>query len=160
MECRIENEHLRSVRHNSRATFDSHEVCACVKRGKVAAELELSEDFGSYKAAFKEVRTAVNDTVTDRLDFAHILYAAEIGICEILNNGFHGNRVVGHSDIVFDFCSVRELMLDDSVNADSLADALGENLGGFCVEKLILKRRASRIYNKYFHFLLFSSVSA
>ena len=124
MECRIENEHLRSVRHNSRATFDSHEVCACVKRGKVTAELELFEDFGSYKAAFKEVRTSVDNTVTDCFDFAHVLYATEFGICQILNDGLHCDGVIGHCNFIFDFCSVCELVLNDTVNTDSFADTL------------------------------------
>lgn len=97
----------------------------------------------------------MDNTVTDCFDFAHVLYATEFGICQILNDGLHCDGVIGHCNFIFDFCSVCELVLNDTVNTDSFADTLGENLGGFCVEKLILKRRASRVYNKYFHFLFF-----
>lgn len=50
-----------------------------MKRRKVVAETELLNDLGSDKAALEEVRTAVDNPVTDSLYLAHILYAPRTG---------------------------------------------------------------------------------
>ena len=81
MECRIEYKHLRGVRHNGCATLYAHKVRTCVKRSKVAAEFKLFKNFGGYKAAFKEIRTAMHHAVTYGFNLAHIFYATEFGIC-------------------------------------------------------------------------------
>ena len=122
-----------------------------VQRREIAAELELLENVGCDKTALKEVGTAVDDAVSDRLDLAHVRKTSDFGIRQRIDDDLHGDGMVGHREIAHGFASVLFFMLDEPVDADSLADSFCEHLVRCGVHELIFERGAARIDYQYIH---------
>ena len=140
MESCVKYQYLRFVGHYCETSLDTHDVCACVERSKVAAELKLSENFVSEKNGLKEVRTAVDYSVTDSFYLVHIGDNACFGVCEVLYDYLCSDSVVGHGIFSLDFFAVFAFsVLNATVDTDSFADTFSEN--GFCsgIKELILE---------------------
>ena len=152
MERGVENKDLRNIRHDLGAAFNAHKMSRSVKRCKVVAETELLNDLRSDKTALKEVRTAMDHTMSDSLYLAHIFYAAENRVGKGIDNDLHCDGVIGHCDIALVLLPVlAEAVLNAPVDPDTLADAFCKNVSALGVEELIFKRRAAGVDNKYFH---------
>jgi len=153
MECGIKYNYLGSVGHYSTAALDTHDVSGGVKGSEVYAKSELVKNLGSDKAAFKEVRTAVDNSVTDSLDLGNVLNATDLGVGEGINNDLHCNGVVGHGSYVNDLL-ITDLVLDKrALRSDSFANTLAAYVAGGSINKLILERRTTCVYYEYVHFL-------
>ena len=148
----VEDEDLRLVGHDGEAALDAHDVRAGVKGSEVAAELELIENLVAQKDGLEEVGTAVHDTVADALDLVHVGDDAELGIGEVLDDDLGGHGVILHGDLDLVLLAVLSLaVLDAAVDADALADALGEDGFGGGIEELVLQGRRTGVHNQNFH---------
>jgi len=150
MESGIEYADLRNVRHYLGASADTHEVTLGVN-GSIAefvTVFEFSDNGFVDEAAFDEVRTAVDDTVTNCFDFAHVSDAAVNLVGENADNVFGSYGVVRAREFALERSLYSVLMGDTAVMAaDALNDTLSDNSTCSGVEKLILKGRAAGIYN-------------
>ena len=150
MESGIEYADLRNIRHYLLAAADTHEVTLGMY-GSVAefvAVFEFSDNGIVDEAAFDEVRTAVDDTVTYCFDFAHVSDAAVNLIGENVDNVFCSNSVVRAREFALERSLYSVLVGDTAVvAADALNDTLSDN--GTCsgVKQLILERRTARVNN-------------
>jgi len=154
MEGRVKYENLGSAGHSLKATLDTHYMSTGVKRCKIAAKLKLCKHLVAEKNGFGEICTTVHDAVTHRLDLAHAFYASVVLVKETLNYKLCRLCVVGHWNLCLVGIAVDKLLVADlAVKADTVAKTLCEN-GVTCgVEKLILKRAGTCVYNKYVHCL-------
>ena len=155
MKSSVEDEDLGSIGHNVNATVDSHKMRNSVKRRDILAELKLCDDFVVYENRFREIGTAVDDTVSDCFDLAHTANASEFGVGKYFNENLGCLRVICHRNLFGIVGLALALMSDGTACSDSFANTLCFYFFGFCVEQLIFKRAASCVYNKNVH--LFSS---
>ena len=71
MERGVKHQHLGLVRHDGKAPFDALNMRPGVKRRKIIAFAKGLQHFVIQQDRRSEVRPAVHDPVTDRLDFVH-----------------------------------------------------------------------------------------
>jgi hypothetical protein len=129
MEGGVENEYLGHIRHYIEAAADSHKMRRGVQRSEGNAFFELRQDFVINKGTFKEVRTAGYDAVADRFDLIHRFDNAGFLIGKVIDKDLCGDGMVGHRDFLGYLLSLFTLaMLDVAVDADTLADTLGQAL--------------------------------
>ena len=102
----------------------------------------------------RELLAAVEDAVTDSVDLLHALDDAVLLVDKGLQNSLDGFVMGGHWDVngvegllAFDLGLICELTVD----ADTLADALGADLFCLHVEQLILERRAAGVDDQNIH---------
>ena len=150
MESGIEYADLRNIRHYLLAAADAHEVTLGMygSVAKFVAVFEFSDNAVVDEAAFDEVRTAVDDTVTYCFDLAHISDASVNLIGEYIDNIFGSDSVIGAGEFTLERSLNGVLVGDTAVmTADALNDTLSDN--GTCsgVKQLILERRAAGINN-------------
>ena len=149
MRCR--NENLRNIRHNSGTAVDTHQVCGRVQRSKVDAQAQLIHNLGGNEAGLEEVRTAVDNAVTDSFDFAHILDTAVVCIGQRVDEDLRCDSVVGHVKCQLDLSAVGQLVGDLTVDGDAFADTFCQNVAALHIKQLILQRGASGIDNQNLH---------
>ena len=147
----VEYDRLRNVGHNCLATLDTHDGRTGVKGSNFAAKLEFVHGVFTDERVCAEVNAAVYCAVTDSVDFTHILDAAEFSIGEGVNNDLHSNCVVGHRNFANGLCAVFLLVFNKTVDTDSFAKTLCENVFCGSVEELILERRATCVNDQYVH---------
>ena len=76
-----------------------------------------------------------------------------------VQNGLNGFRVGGHGDLLLDILPAGDLVGQAAVNADTLAEALGEDLAALGLHKLILQRGTARVDYQNFHVVTYSLLS-
>ena len=87
----------------------------------------------------------LNDTVADAID-------RKVGLLELLEHARNGRTVIREGDLLGLLgATVLGVAKDTHVRTDTLAVALGENLAGIGIQKLIFKARAAGVDNKYVH---------
>ena len=110
-----------------------------------------------------ELLTAVNHTVTDRVDLAHGSDNTVLGAGELVDDrgdcfGMGRKRKIFIEDRL---AADKRGVLQMTVDADTLAEALGHDLLGLHVDQLILQRRTACVDDQNFHvmcsFLCFDS---
>ena len=98
-----------------------------------------------------ELLTAVDHTVAHRVDLGHVLDDAVVVVGQDLHDQLDGGLVVGHVTVGVVDVLTGGGVLDVAVQADALAQALGQNFLGIGVQQLILQGRAACIDDQNFH---------
>ena len=155
MECGIKYEYLGNICHNSKATLNTLNVCAGVKRCIIIAELELLENLICEEHGLGEVVTAVDDSVAYCLDLGHISDNADFLVGESVDYDTYSVGVSCDGKVLFGTCSLNEILVVEK--SYFLTDTLTDTLclygivGG--IEELIFERAGACIYNKQFHWI-------
>ena len=157
VECSIEYYGSRCVRQNLLASSDTYQCRWVVERSECAEFFDtclnlIRDDFGLIKKI-----TALYDPVSYSSDFIHRFDNSVLTISQSINYQLHCDTVIRQRDIFVKYSPFSGLVIHMSVNADSLAETLGQYALIFHVDELILKRRTSRVNYQNNHILVFLS---
>ncbi len=152
VESCIKDGDLGLTGHNLLTGFDAHEVCRIMEGAQRDAVTDgllasLINDAGCNK-----LHAAVENTVTDGVDLVSGLYNTQFGIDQNCHNSLNGLCVGGHGKLT-DFLNVtvRNLVGQSAVDADTLANTLCEYIAALGIHELILQGRAACVNNENFH---------
>ena len=116
-----------------------------MQRGERSNLEDLSHDLIVDDRGIIEVPATLNDTVADAID-------RKVGLLELLEHARNGAAMIGKRNLLGLLgTTVLGVAKDAHLRADTLAVALGENLAGIGIQKLIFKARAAGVDNKYVH---------
>ena len=145
MERRIEDGHVGQLRILLTAILNRCGLTVVVQRGKRRHLKDLSHDLIVDDRGIIEVPATLNDTVADAID-------RKVGLLELLEHARNGAAMIGKRNLLGLLgTTVLGVAKDAHLRADTLAVALGENLAGIGIQKLIFKARAAGVDNKYVH---------
>ena len=150
MERRIHNNNLRDIRHNFKAAANTHKMRAGMERCDIAALFEIGKHV-IHTDALNKPGTAVDYTVTDSRDLGHIGNAAVLFIRERLDDHPDSLGMVGDFGFGNDLFTADNGVGMPAADPDIFAITLCDDRFVIHIEKLIFKRRASRVYYKYEH---------
>ena len=106
---------------------------------------DLSHDLVVNDCGIIEVPAALNDTMPNAID-------RKVGLLELLEHARNGAAMIGKRNLLGLLgTTVLGVAKDAHVRSDTLTVALGENLAGIGIQKLIFKARAAGVDNKYVH---------
>ena len=141
----IEDGHVGQLRIFLAAILNCCGLTVVVQRGKRRHLKNLGHDLVVDDRGIIEVPAALNDTVADAVD-------RKVGLLELLEHARNGRAMVGEGNLLGLLgATVLGVAKDAHLRTDTLAVALGENLAGIGVQKLIFKARAAGVDNKYVH---------
>ena len=153
MEGSIEHGDHGNIAHHGLAGIDAGDVGRVMQRGKRRALFQSRHNgIVDFDRAGK-LLTTVNDAVTDGVDLAHGSDNTVLSAGELVDDG--GDR--------FGMGRKREILIEDglaadqrgvlqmTVDADALAEALRHDLLGLHVDQLILQRRTACVDDQNFH---------
>ena len=145
VERRIEDGHVGQPRILLAAILNRCGLAVVVQRGERRHLKDLSHDLIVDDRGIIEVPAALNDAVADAID-------RKVGLLELLEHARDSRAMVGERNLLGLLgATVLGMAKDAHLRADTLAVALGENLAGIGVQKLIFKARAAGVDNKYVH---------
>ena len=146
-------DHRHVVAHDGAAGVDAGDVGGVVQRGERRALLERGHDGVVDLDGTGKLLTAVDDTVADGVDLLHGGDHTVLGAGQLVDDRSDGLGVGGHRQVfVKDRLAADERgVLEVAVDADALAQTLGQNVFGLHVDQLILQGRAAGIDDKNFH---------
>ncbi len=147
----VEDGDLGGLGHDLLAGLDAHQVGGVVKGAEGNALFDGFNALVVDDAALGEGGAAVEDAVADGVDLVGAGDHALLRIDHDVQNGLDGLVVGGHGDVVLDVVAAGDLMGQLAVDADALAEALGEDLAGVGVHKLILEGRTACVDDQDFH---------
>ena len=155
MESGVEHCDHGHVAHDGLAGLDAGEVRGVVQRSERDALFDSVHDRSVNENGLGELLAAVEHTVADSVYLTHGGDHAVLGAYELVDRCGDSLGMRGHGDIRFKNLLVADQrgVLEMTVNADALAQALGHDLFGLHVDQLILKRGAAGIDNKDLHYL-------
>ena len=151
MEGGVEHGNLGLVGHDGLAGADTHEVGGVVQGAQGDALLNGGDAGVVDEAGLGEGHAAVQDAVAHGVDLIGGLDHAIDRIHQDVQNGLDGFGMGGHGDIQHNFIAAGDAVVQPSVDADSLAQALGGHVAGVRVHQLILQRRTACVDNQYIH---------
>ena len=124
-----------------------------VQGSKGRAGLDELEHLVGDDDAGGEILAAVDYAVADGADLVHGGHNAVLRRGELVHDGGNGLGMGGHGDFLIENALAldKRSVLEVAVDADALAEALGQNGLVVHVEKLILEGGASGIDNQNFH---------
>ena len=157
MEGGVEDADLGHVlAHDLDAGVDAGDVGGVVQGGEGGALLERGHDLVGYQHAARELLAAVDDAVADGVNLVHGAHDAVLGAGELVDDGGYGLGVAGQGDVLVEdgLIANKRGVLEVTVDADALAQALGEELLALHVDELILQRGAAGVDDQNFHFSL------
>ena len=141
----VEDGHVGQLRILLAAIFDCRGLAVIVQRGERGHLKDLSHDLVVDDRGIIEVPAALNDTVADAID-------RKVGLLELLEHARNGAAMIGKRNLLGLLgATVLGVTKDAHLRSDTLAVALGENLAGIGIQKLIFKARAAGVDNKYVH---------
>ena len=131
-------------------------LAGVVQGGEGGALLERGHDLVGYQHAARELLAAVDDAVADGVNLVHGAHDAVLGAGELVDDGGYGLGVAGQGDVLVEdgLIAHKRGVLEVTVDADALAQALGEELLALHVDELILQRGAAGVDDQNFHFSL------
>ena len=146
-------DHRHVVAHDGAAGVDAGDVGGVVQRGERRALLERGHDGVVDFDRAGELLAAVDDTVADGVDLLHGGDHTVLGAGQLVDDRGDGLGVGGHRQVfVKDGLAADERgVLEVAVDADALAQTLGQDVFGLHVDQLILQGRAAGIDDKNFH---------
>ena len=155
MESGVEHCGHGHVAHDGLAGLDAGEVRGVVQRSERDELFDSVHDRSVNENGLGELLAAVEHTVADSVYLTHGGDHAVLGAYELFDRCGDSLGMRGHGDIRFKNLLVANQrgVLEMTVNADALAQALGHDLFGLHVDQLILKRGAAGIDNKDLHYL-------
>ena len=151
----VKHADLRHVlAHDLDAGVDAGDVGRVVQGGEGSAVLQRLHDLVGDEHAAGKLLAAVDDAMSDRVDLVHGAHNAVFQAGELVDDRSDGLCVAGEGNILVEdgLVSDQRGVLEMTVDADALAQTLGEKLLILHVDELILQRRASRVDDQNFHF--------
>ena len=116
-----------------------------MQRGERGHLKDLSHDLIVDDRGIIEVPTALNDAMPNAID-------RKVGLLELLEHASDSRAMIGEGNLLGLLgATVLGVTKDAHLRSDTLAVALGENLAGIGIQKLIFKARAAGVDNKYVH---------
>ena len=158
MKGRIKDRHHRHARHDLHAGTDTDQVGRIVQRRQIAAFFDSPHHLfiNQYRAG--EALSSVHHAMSHRADLGQGSDDALLLVRQFFDYQLHRSGMIRHIRNFLYFFSARLLMGDvASVNADPLAQTLGQNFFRIAVDELIFQRRTSAVDYQYFHPLYTSS---
>ena len=150
MEGGVEHGDLRRGGHHLLASLDAHQVGGVMQWSQGDALLDGNDHVVIDDAGVKELHAAMQNTMTDSVDFVSGLDHAQLGIHQDLQRGGNGLGVGGHGDVLHSLGAVH-VVVQAAVNADTLAQALGGHHAGIGIHQLVLEGRGTGIDNQNVH---------
>lgn len=147
----VEDGHHGGVGHDLLAGLDAGDVGGVVEGGQGDALPDAVHDLAVDDDGVGELLAAVDHTVADGIDLGHVLDDAIVVVGQHLHDQLDGGLVVGHVAVGVIDVLAGGGVLDVAVDADALAQALGQHFLGIGVEQLILQRRAACVDHQNFH---------
>ena len=161
MEGGVEHGHLGHVAHDGLAGVDAGDVGGVVEGGQGNALGDGGHDVLVDQHRVGKLLAAVDDAVTHGADLPHALDHAVLLAGQLIQHGGNGLGVGGHGHVLVEHgLAVLGLVGQVAVDADALAQTLGQELLALHVQQLVLQRGGAAVDNKNFHksFPLFSKV--
>ena len=147
----VEHSHHGGVGHDFLAGLDAGDVGGVVEGGQRDALPDALHHVLVDDHGMGELLTAVDHTVAHRVDLGHVLDDAVVVVGQDLHDQLDGGLVVGHVTVGVVDVLTGGGVLDVAVQADALAQALGQNFLGIGVQQLILQGRAACVDDQNFH---------
>ena len=140
--------------HDGGAGVDAGDVGGVVQRGEGGAVLEGLHDLVGDAHGAGELLAAVDDAVADSVDLAHALHDAVLCAGQLVDDRGNGLGVGRQGDVLVEhgLAADERGVLQVTVDADALAQALGQDGLGLHVDELVLQGRASGVDDQNFHF--------
>ena len=135
--CGIKHRHLRRVGHCLAACVDSHQVCRIMQWSERDDFLDCGDTFIRNKRGRCEIRTAVQDAVTDRGDIFHVLDNADLLIRQYAEHQLDRLLMRGHRSFFGELFTVRGFIGQFAVDPDAFAKTLCQNRFRFDVNQLV-----------------------
>ena len=151
----VEHGHLGHVlAHDGGAGVDAGDVGGVVERSQRDAVLQSLHDLVGDEDGLVESLTAVHHAVTHGVDLLHGTDDAVLGVHQGVQHGLDGLGMGGHGhiDSVQDLFALHLGLIGEfAVDADALAQALGQQHAGLRVEQLILQGRTASVDDENVH---------
>ena len=152
MESGVEHGDHGGAGHQLLAGLDADDVGGVVQRSQGIALLDGSHDLVSQQDGLGKLLAAVDHAVTDSVDFLHGGDHTVLRIDQGVQNSLDGLAVGGHSHVsVLDGLLALGLVGELAVDADALAQTLGQDGLGLGIQQLILQRGTASVDNKNVH---------
>jgi len=153
MERGVENSNLGNVlAHNLGAGVDAGEVCGVVQRSKGDAVFDSLHNFVGDENGRSKGFTAVNNTVTDSVDFLHGSDNAVSFGSHLIEDSSDSFVMGGQIDVFIENgLAVQGSVLQMAADADTFAKTLCKNFFGSGIDELILQGRGTGVDNQNFH---------
>jgi hypothetical protein len=128
-----------------------------MKRAKIAEfYADIFDEFIGDKGGNFVFFGTVKSSVADSFDFADIVNNFVFAFGKEFYEFFESFFMGGEAYVIFGFITCFGFVADSAVDADSFAKAFCYDILGVHLDKLILKRGAACVNNKYFHVFLTS----
>ena len=149
----VEHGHLGHVgAHDGGARLDAGDVGGVVQGGQGDALLQGGHHLVVDLHRGGEGLAAVDHPVAHRLDLLHGADYAVGGVHQGVQHGLDGLRMGGHGHVLgVDGLLAGGLIGEFAVDADALAQALGQHRLGVGVQQLVLQGRAAGVDYQNFH---------
>ena len=129
----IEDGDVGQLRILLAAILDCCGLAVIVQRGERGHLKDLSHDLVVNNCGIIEVPAALNDTMPNAID-------RKVGLLELLEHASDSRAMIGERDLLgLLSATVLGVAKDAHVRSDTLAVALGENLAGIGIQKLIFE---------------------
>ena len=155
MERSVEHGDLRHIlAHDGGAGVDAGDVGGVVERSQGDAVLQGLHDLVGDEDGGVERLAAVHHPVAHSVDLLHGADHAVLGVHQRVEHGLDGFGVGGHGHVhgVQGLLALHLGLIGElAVDADALAQALGQQHAGFRVEQLILQGRTACVDDENVH---------
>ncbi len=149
MEGSIENGNHWDITHDLAAGIDAGNVGGVVQRRKGDAFFNCGHDIVIDQNGACKLLAAVNNPVTDSIDFLHGSNHAVFCGGKLLDNCGNGFGMSGQGEIFIEYrlSADKGAVLQMAINTNTLAKALCEDRFGGHIDQLVFQRRASGVDN-------------
>ena len=151
----VEHGHLGHVlAHDGGAGVDAGDVGGVVERCQGDAVLQSLHDLVGDEDGLVEGLAAVHHAVTHSVDLLHGADDTVVLVHQSVQHGLDGLGMGGHGHIdgVQDLLALHLGLVGElAVDADALAQALGQQRAGLGIEQLILQGRAASVDDENVH---------
>ena len=154
MEGGVEHGDHGHAGHNLLAGTDTGQVGGVVERSQGDAVLNGLHHFVGDEDGLVEGLTAVHHAVANSVDLLHGADDAVLSVHQGVQHGLDGLGMSGHSNIngVQHLLALHLGLVGElAVDADALAQALGQQVAGLGIQKLILQGRAASVDDENIH---------
>ena len=129
----VEDGHVGQLRVLLTAILNRRRLAVVVQRGKRCHLENLGHDLVVDDRGIIEVPAALNDAMSNAIN-------RKVGLLELLEHASDSRAMIGEGNLLGLFgATVLGVAEDAHVRSDTLAVALGENLAGIGIQKLIFK---------------------
>ena len=152
MECRIEYCSLWNSGHIFLTGIDSYEICRIVERRKCTELFYVLFHTLVYKYGFIEFLATMNHPVAYSVYLGKVRDHAVVLIYQRVYYQLNGYIVILHGSLDHNLVLAgRSVCQHASFYTDTLYKTFCQHVFGIGIYKLVFKRRASTVYNQYFH---------